>query len=169
LSSINEQPKRTIPRWVWIVVALSVAGFAALVCGGFLLVGAIGSLGGLSQPQPQTTAEIEALARIVIPPGATNIHAEAGGFQDRFIHVRFDIAPGELDTFLFGTRYTPAIGDNGAVPFQQSIEPQADWWQPRAASTYKSGSGFVDGVSQSVLIDTSNAERYVVYVATFET
>ena len=145
------------------------AGFAALACGGFVLIGAAGLQGGLSQPQAHTTAEIEALARIVIPPGATNIHAEDGGFQDRFIHVRFDIVPGELDTFLSGSRYTPNVGDGGEVPFQHSIEPKAEWWRPRAASTYKSGSGFVDGVSQAVLIDTSDSERYVVYVATFET
>jgi hypothetical protein len=160
--------RRRFPRWVLALAVLCVAGCAGLVCGGYVLLRLLGEAAPLEGPQPATNAEIEALARITLPPGATNIHAQAGGFQDRYIHVRFDIPAAELDAFLAASRYTPAL-DMAVVPFQQHLEPKAVWWQPRNAARFRAGSAFSGGISQSLLVDTSDPERYVVYVQTFET
>lgn len=161
-----------LPRWVKILIGLSLIGFVGLAVSGIGLIAFLRSSSDplfLEHPQPASTAEIEAIARINIPERARNIHAQSGGFQDRYIHVRFDIDPADLESFLGATRYTPIVSEGQDIPFQQSIEPDESWWQPRLAKTFLSGSGFVDGINQAVLVDTSNPDVYIVYVATFET
>jgi hypothetical protein len=157
------------PRWLWWL-----AGTIAVAVAACALVGWLGLrwltndplLGGYQENL--TTAQIESLGRIKLPPSAAGLQARAGGFQDRFISIRFDMAPAELDSFLRSTRYTPAIGPTTAVPFQ-SLAEDAPWWRPQDAQRFEAGTNFVDGISQSVLVDVTDAQRYVVYVQTFET
>lgn len=168
-------PKREqsgLPLWVKILIGFSLIGFTALLVGGMVLIGSLRSEKPpifLEHPQPTTTAEIESVARIDIPDTASNIRAAAGGFQDRYIHVRFDLPPADLERFLTATKYTPTLTEGGSILFQQSIEPQEAWWQPHSATRFLSGRSFVDGISQTVLVDISNPALYTVYVATFET
>lgn len=159
-----------LARWVKVLIGLSLIGFAALAIGGYALLATFRDQPFfLEQAQPSTTAEIASIARISIPASASNIHAHAAGFQDRYIYVRFDLPPADLNSFLGVTRYTPAVSESSAIPFQESIEPDETWWKPRSATRFLSGTNFVDGISQSVLIDISNPELYIVYVSTFET
>jgi hypothetical protein len=156
-------------RWLWWL-----AGALTLLLIGCAIVGWLGLrwLGGnplLSGYQEDLTpAQIEGIGRIKLPPSAANIHARAGGFQDRFIYIRFDVAPADLDSFLKATRYTPSIAPATQMSFQ-SIAPDAPWWRPQDAKRFEAGDGFVDGISQTVLVDMTDAERYIVYVQTFET
>lgn len=171
-SPTAQAERKGLPTWVKLMIGLSLAGFALLVLGGLALISFMSNNSDpvfLENPQPSTTAEIESLARIDIPASASNIHAQAGGFQDRYIHVRFDLPPADLNSFLGATRYTPAVSQSTDIPFQQSLEPNQNWWQPAMAKSFLAGAGFVDGISQSVLIDTTNPELYIVYVQTFET
>lgn len=145
------------------VILLGVLAFAGLVW----LLQADFSLG--EDTENLTVAQIESVGRIKLPPSARNVHGFQRGFQDRFIHIRFDIDPDEL-ALLSGTRYWPALDETGAlgVPFQQSIEPNKAWWQPRQAQRFYSGHGGSDNIAQSVLVDVTDPNNYIVYVATFE-
>jgi hypothetical protein len=158
------------PRWPWwwlaSALAVGVVGCAIIGFLGWRWLEASPLFSGYQEDL--TTAQIESIGRIKLPPSATGIQARAGGFQDRFISIRFDMAPGELESFLRSTRYTPAIGPATEIPFQALVE-DAPWWRPQDAQRFQAGTNFVDGISQSVLVDTTDAERYVVYIQTFET
>jgi hypothetical protein len=157
------------PRWLWWL-----AGALAVGVAGCAIVGVLGWRWLAASPlfssyqEDLTTAQIESIGRVKLPPSAAGIQARAGGFQDRFISIRFDMAPAELESFLRSTRYTPAIGPTSEIPFQTLAE-DAPWWRPQDAQRFQAGTSFVDGISQSVLVDTTDAERYVVYIQTFET
>lgn len=150
-------------RWLIIGGALVVLLLAFVAFS--VLVFSIGGLGGPTRNM--TPEQAAALARVTLPPSAHNVEYIDGGFQDRFIHLRFDMDAAELDSFLRGTFVAPPLTDTD-VPFQASLEPDESWWQPRNASTFKSGGGSRNGVYQSLLVDMTNAQTYVVYVATFE-
>ncbi|MEO7913486.1 MAG: hypothetical protein ABIV47_27865 [Roseiflexaceae bacterium] len=157
------------PRWLWWLIGV-VLSFV-VVCAIIGVVGwrwlASNSLLGDEQ-EKLTTAQIENIGRIQLPPSAAGIQARAGGFQDRFISIRFDMLPKELDVFLKATRYTPSISPTTELPFQ-SISDDAPWWRPQDAQRFEAGENFVDGISQTVLVDMTSTERYIVYVQTFET
>jgi hypothetical protein len=162
------QPKART-RWLWWLVG-AIACFV-IVCAIIGVVGwrwlASNSLLGDEQ-ENLTAAQIENIGRIQLPPSAAGIQARAGGFQDRYIYIRFDMLPADLDTFLQATRYTPSISPTGVIPFQ-SIAPDTPWWRPQDAQRFEAGKNFVDGISQSVLVDMTSMDRYIVYVQTFET
>jgi hypothetical protein len=158
-----------IPRWLWWLAGGLVLGVVACVAAGALALGwADGILG--STQENLTQAQIESIGRIKLPPSAANLHAVAGGFQDRFILVRFDIDRADLPA-LAGSRYWPSLDSTGAVgvPFQPGLEPDRPWWKPREAQRFASGSNVVDGIAQAVLVDMTDANRYIVYIQTFET
>ena len=152
-------------RWLGLASALVV------------LLGAAGLLGAalLSGDNPLTSsgqenlsrAEIASLARVTLPAGASNVHALAGGFQDRFIHLRFDLPASDLPA-LVAAQGWPPLTPGGVVPFQASLEPQRPWWQPRQAERFLVGGGAVANTNQSVLIDITDPNTSVVYLATFE-
>ena len=158
------------PRWLWWLIgadcpasrlaARSSAGWDGAGLGDNSLLG--------DEQEHLTTAQIESIGRIQLPPSAAGIQARAGGFQDRFISIRFDMLPAELDAFLKATRYTPSISPTTELPFQ-SISNDAPWWRPQDAQRFEAGQNFVDGISQTILVDMTNLERYIVYVQTFET
>lgn len=160
---------RSRPRWLWWLIGAT-AGLV-LACALFGVVGWrwLGDnplLGGAQENL--TPDQIERIGRIQLPASAAGIQARAGGFQDRFISIRFDMQPSELDAFLKATRYVPSIGPTTELPFQ-SLSNDVPWWRPQDAQRFEAGSNFVDGISQSVLVDMTSAERYIVYVQTFET
>jgi hypothetical protein len=157
------------PRWLWWligVVACFVIGCTVVGVVGWRWLGSSPLLGDAQEHL--TTAQIENIGRIQLPPSAAGIQARAGGFQDRFISIRFDMLPAELDAFLKATRYTPSISPTTELPFQ-SISNDAPWWRPQDAQRFEAGENFVDGISQTILVDMTNLERYIVYVQTFET
>jgi hypothetical protein len=165
---ISPQPSAR-PRWLWWLI-----GAVACFVIGCAVVGWLGWRWLASSPllsdeqEHLTTAQIESIGRIQLPPSAAGIQARAGGFQDRFISIRFDMLPAELDAFLKATRYTPSISPTTELPFQ-SISNDAPWWRPQDAQRFEAGENFVDGISQTILVDMTNLERYIVYVQTFET
>ena len=155
-------------RRTWIVGALLLLVAA---CG---IAGWIGWRALASNPllagdtESLSSAEIESIGRIKLPPSAAGIQASAGGFQDRFISIRFDMEPADLEEFLLGTRYMPAISPTAELPFQ-ALGQAPPWWRPQDAQRFAAGTSFVDGISQAVLVDLTNTERYTVYIQTFET
>ena len=165
----TSQQSAARPRWLWWLlsgIAILGIGCVAAIVLLWLSVRDSPLLGGYQEDL--TTAQIEGIGRIKLPPSANGVHARAGGFQDRIIYIRFDIAPTDLEPFLKGTRYTPPVGPAKGIPFQ-SIAPDAPWWRPQDAQRYEAGVNFVDGISQTVLVDMTHPERYIVYVQTFET
>jgi len=162
------QPRARL-RWRWWLIG-ALAG-VVIVCA---ITGVLGwrwlasdpLLGG--EQEDLTRAQIESIGRIQLPPSAAGVQARAGGFQDRFISIRFDMLPAELDAFLKATRYTPSISPATTMPFQ-SISVDAPWWRPQDAQRFEAGQNFVDGISQTILVDMTSAERYIVYIQTFET
>lgn len=157
------------PRWLWWLIgaiACLVIGCAVAGLVGWRWLASNPLFGG--EQEHLTTAQIENIGRIQLPPSAAGIQARAGGFQDRFISIRFDMLPAELASFLKATRYTPSISPTTKLPFQ-SISNDAPWWRPQDAQRFEAGENFVDGVSQTILVDMTSTERYIVYIQTFET
>jgi hypothetical protein len=159
------RPRRSL--WIWLLAGLAAALLACWVVAVLLLRSLDGPF--LNDIQENLTrSEIENLARITIPPDATNVHALAGGFQDAYISVRLDL-PAESLPAMAVTRYWPTLTPNAEVTFQSGMMPDRPWWRPGEAQSFLAGSNFVDGISQTVLVDTTDPSRVVVYVQTFET
>ena len=156
-------------RWLpWAIGALvALVGICALL--GWMGWRALRANPLVSDAQENlTAAQIESIGRIKLPPSAANVEARAGGFQDRFISIRFEMAPSELEQFLLGTPNMPAIAPATELPFQSLGEPPP-WWRPEQAQRFAAGKSFVDGISQALVVDMTDAARFVVYIQTFET
>ena len=158
-------------RFWWGAGAVAIAGLlagCALIGGAALWLTTRDSPFGVrAQPTP-TTAQIESVARITLPPSARGVRAHQEGFMDRIIWVRFEMDPADLGPFVAGTRISPPLSsaDN---PFAGEIGSKLAWWTPEGAQRFEASEAFSGGVGQAILIDTTDPQRYVVYVRTFET
>lgn len=123
-----------------------------------------------------TSAQIEGRARITLPPSARNVRAYDQSFMDTIIFVRFEMAPADLPQFLAGTQVSLPLSHT-VNPFGgQSLGPNTAlaWWTPQGAQRFEAGTASVEtgapgsshGLSQTILIDTTDAQTYIVYVRT---
>ena len=154
----------------WGAGAVAIAGLlvgCALVGGAGLWLAARSSpFGGRAQPTP-TSAQIESVARITLPPSVRGVRAHQEGFMDRIIWVRFEMAPADLGPFVAGTRVPPPLS-SATNPFAGGIGSKLPGWTPEEAQRFEAGEASAGGVGQAILIDTTDQQRYVVYVRTFE-
>lgn len=164
----------TTKRWLWWTVAILGTSFFVCVLLAGVVVWQLSQInfwddGFLSGPTEDVTIEqIEDVARITLPSSAIQAHAELQGFQDRLIHVRFTMDAADLPQFLADSRcsvLTPAVD----MPFQEGITPDTDWWIPETAQTFETCNDFAGGIGQTILVDTTDSQSYVVYVVTMET
>lgn len=107
-------------------------------------------------------------AAMELPSSAHNVQAQCFAFQDYAAYVSFEMNSSELPSFL-GTTFIklPLSATHKPYHFEH---PEGDvaGWQTDKITSFLAGEGSRTGKNattwQSILIDTSNSENYVVYV-----
>ena len=158
-------------RWkrLRLALALSVASLAAaVVLPAFPFVDdwlwrSSGGFYGRGTDHP-TRAEIEAIARIALPPDATEVRAAVGGFQDPWALVRFRLPVDRVSPFLKGLRYTPTWTPGDGKPRYLRDDPDRPWWIPEAARRFREGHCEAASFVQSILIDEDDPENSVLFI-----
>ena len=166
-------------RWT-VSAALAACLLSGGLVGGGWWLGSRLAIGGdplLSSGQTNlTTGQIERAARIALPPSARDVRAYDQSFMDTIVFVRFEMAPADLPQFVAGTLVSPPLSQT-VNPFAgQSLGPNTalDWWTPQGARRFEAGTvslktgapGSNNSLSQAILIDTTDAQTYIVYVRT---
>lgn len=140
----------------WYIFAGAIAGF------GEYLASEGGCLGG----RPYQRQAIEERGNFQFPPSAENISAYTYGFQDCEIYVRFEMASSELDFFIKSTHVTePLELTDHPSAFDRVPRLHLDWEFPRN-KVYLYGTEGEPGIGQWIAIDTTNSDRFVVYIIT---
>jgi len=116
---------------------------------------------GIEDP---TCGEIERVARIALPPGATDVRAAVGGFQDPWALVRFRLPADQVPRFLKGLRYPMTVNPGGSKPEYVRNDPHRPWWKPGAARHFREGRCVAPSFVQSILIDEDDPDRSVVFI-----
>lgn len=107
---------------------------------------------------------IESNAEIKLPPSVHNLYAHQEGFQEIFILARFSMAATHLPMFLQTTLCTEPL--TPVDPQQQTQVLDLGWWQPMDAQHLQECDGRGENFSQRIMIDTTDPQRYIVYVST---
>lgn len=118
-------------------------------------------------------AQLEQLTGIALPAGASGLRSHVESWQDTIVHLRFELPSADLPAWVAGQAWTtpPAAGPL-AYPFvtpPEWIGRNGGWWQPQQASSFQLGSMGGAGLYQHVLIDTSDPDRALVYIVSFDT
>jgi len=118
-------------------------------------------------------AELEKLTGITLPAGASGLRSHVESWQDRIVHLRFALPAAELPAWVASQTWeSPPAAGPLEYPFASPPEWVADkgWWQPQQATSFQIG-GLRNGagIYQHVLIDTSDPDRALIYVVSFET
>lgn len=109
-----------------------------------------------------TLTHIESLGRLRLTPGVQVLEAEActsARFETHFT-ARLGLPPAQLDDFLAGTLVrTPLSPETSALP-------RDVLFRTRPMRSFLAGQGAQGQTRQTVLVDTSDPARYVVYITT---
>ena len=119
------------------------------------------------------TATIERFAELRLPPGATNLQSHLSGSSNLLLHLRFDIVPSQLPDFLAGSRFPAELSDREIPPLLKDPFERV-WWKPLEAARFQAARASFRRVTggrsyQALLVDMSDSERYIVYVAVYNT
>ncbi len=116
--------------------------------------------------------EVEKIARIKIPASASEIQVYAEtGWMDNAALIKFTLLSDELDSFLEIHGFYNLKEGYWSI---QNAPPSVDWW-PRVElnskppiAVYLGERLHFPGFSQSILIDVTNEDFYVIYLQCFE-
>ncbi len=155
-------------RWLpWFLVGLMLAVVSVCVVGyvGLRTVGSLVELGTTLEDE-LTNEQIEQLIEAKLPPSATNIHSYYTKFQDYYAQVRFDIAAADASTFIASAPFgdTWQTTDNPL-----SNDTERPWWQPQTAQRFQWATRQVGSGVETMLIDMTDGQRYIVYWMGFST
>lgn len=108
-----------------------------------------------------------------VPPSARNITATCEAFQDYVAYVRLTIDPNDLDR-LIASSYVKSALSTTEKPADMTThygDMRRIGWDIEPISSYLAGDANVPklGLHQSILVDTSDAASYIVYIVTFDT
>jgi hypothetical protein len=123
---------------------------------------------------PQYTIEdVEKIAHIEIPASASEIQVYANtGWMDDAALIKFKLPLEELDSFLEMHRFNDLKKGFWSI---QNAPPSVVWWprlEPNSIppiEVYLGEKLNSPGFSQSILIDATNVDFYIVYLQFFET
>ncbi len=109
----------------------------------------------------------------MLPSSTTNLQSHWPGISDSVLRVRFEIDSQDLPRFLASSRLPQTLSDREIPPLLQDPFDR-DWWQPLQARRFQSArTSFSrpDGsrAYQALLVDTTDAQRFVVYLAVLNT
>lgn len=119
----------------------------------------ISSLSGCEESDPE---QIEYLAQFELPPSAHNLKSSCFGLQAYGADASFEMSPADLDMFIASTSIEPSLftgKTSGADVLNGRLNEKASQMESYLYGKYVS----VD-FTQEILIDTSNPERYTVYI-----
>lgn len=119
----------------------------------------ISSLSGCEESDPE---QIEYLAQFELPPSAKNLESYCVGLQAYSADASFEMNPSELDTFITSTHieshlFTEKSSKNEFL--NSRLDKKASQMDSYLYGKYVSAD-----FTQEILIDTSNSERYTVYI-----
>jgi hypothetical protein len=175
VSSIPARPhvSRRIPRWLWWLLGACGLGIVTCTLLGAVVLWRLSQFGlGTSMVDELPREKVELAAGVKLPPSARNLHSHYTAFQDYFIHVRFDMDPADMPVFLSSTHVDLPL--SSTIPLSFDEELNVSWWRPLEAKQFQAGQGSVSlphgyPESQSILIDTTDPNRYIVYITAFDT
>lgn len=149
---------------VCIVVGIGLLIFFDAIAG---IADALSYGGGCLGTAPYQQQTIEKMGNFRFPVNAENISAYTQGFQDCEIYVRFEMASSELDSFIKSTHVIePLELTDHPSEFDRLPGLHVDWKFPRE-KVYLYGAGSVVAETQWIAIDTTNPDRFVVYIITW--
>jgi hypothetical protein len=150
-----------LQRWLpWLLGGLA-AAFMVLGGGLWLLVRALDS------PARVSNQTIEDVGRVHLPPSARDVQAALEGFQDRLLHLRFDMAAADLPSFESGL--TCRLGPvSTAPPTALAGSLEAPWWTPTRGHAWRACEGDAQWFHQSAAVEVSRPGRATVYLVVFE-
>ncbi len=105
---------------------------------------------------------IENNAEFKFPASARDIYAYISGFQDIFIQTKFTIKAKELQELISSTRCNKSL-QALKIPLENTISTPA-WWKLSEAKTVMTCSGTTETFGQTVYIDMTNTDTYIVYI-----
>jgi hypothetical protein len=118
----------------------------------------LGALGEVDHSPSR--AQIEALARVHIPPSAGELRARLQQvLTKRTLHLRFSLDPSELEAAL---RASP-LGERlslPSVPALLTAKERPDWFAPARARHFSAA----ETAGAAILVDTTEPSRWVVYI-----
>lgn len=113
------------------------------------------------QPVDNELDYVEMNADILVPPSAHEIYVYNSGFNEIIIYVRFSMNASDLQDFLASTHCQDEL---------EIIEPDVrsgglEWWRPDQAEILKVCFGREGPNRQTIQIDMSNPDLYIVYIS----
>ena len=107
---------------------------------------------------------LEGNADIKIPSSAIDIHGFTDGFRDIDTYIRFTIPSNDLKTFLASTVCSEPLSKQD-IRDQIKGYPVFEWWHPETTTDYMSCSGSEEHIGQTIFVDMTNSDTYVIYIA----
>jgi hypothetical protein len=112
------------------------------------------------------SSQLTAFIGVEMPESATDFHGVANSFmQSRVIGVRFRIPHPDTNEFLMALGFKLPLESNMNPFHPNSVTLSGNnWWTPEAAKTFVGGSFTKSESFYDVLVDTTDAESYVIYL-----
>lgn len=118
-----------------------------------------------SLPDGDALSWIESNVEIEFPPSAYDIYTYSTGLQELFTKVRFSMSADELNEFLESTLCQEPLKDIEPEQLPSSVGT-TDWWTPDQAEHLESCTGRKDHSHQTIIIDMTTPDVYIVFVST---
>lgn len=150
-------------RWIWWLLGglMLVAVIGSALTGVVLRqISAVDFLGTTSEDELGRT-DIERLLDAQLPPSAANVYSYYTSFQDYYAMIRFEIDPADLPQLLARSPFSDPLNTTNN-PFQAK-QNEPSWWQPHNARQFQWGQTNKNSEDSTILIDTTDPQRYIVY------
>ncbi|MBX3063149.1 MAG: hypothetical protein KF726_09240 [Anaerolineae bacterium] len=106
----------------------------------------------------ETPSFTETVARFKYPATANILEKRCWGMQGWYAYTKFEMAPSDLQSFLDRSLVRPPLSGTG-VPYDTVLLEVS-----KTLKSYLYGKHEEVEFQQDILIDTSNPEKYVVYL-----
>jgi hypothetical protein len=145
-----------------LLLALSLLLLIALALGGLWVTNAFGWRGF-------RLADVESSIGASLPAGADDIHFVTENEKSRIIWLRFTLpADTDLTSFLDTMNLTDTLRDHFTpFPNPNYKEVGIEWWTPQAAQTYTGIHSIHSDKVYEALIDTTDANRQIIYLRVY--
>jgi hypothetical protein len=107
----------------------------------------------------------ESNGEIIIPTDASEIYVYSSGLNELFTRIRFSINSDKLDFFIENTLCTEPLTEYDANLYTSS-NGDTDPWTLKEGSIYNRCIGSRENTIQTIIVDITNPNNYIVYVFT---
>ena len=154
----NQSSNRNWQKWIAILIGVMVLVFCIAIG---MVFWSLRDYDPLSADTNDPSI-IEGNAEITLPPSVHNIQSHHEGLREIAVQVRFVMSANELPGFLEQHCKTePNVSD-----IRQELQQRLDreWWTPTKATRFQWCSGDRENFSQTIFVDMTDSETYIVYV-----